>query len=83
MADGLRSQQEDDSGRGDWETRQTRQSSRSFRALRSFLSILELNVITCVYVEGLTVKETALVLRIGECGVKSMLWRITERFCDD
>lgn len=81
MADQTRKGKQDDGQRSDLSTRQARQDSPRVRALRSSLTKLELKVITCVYFEGLTVKETAFVLRIGEGGVKKILWNVTDRFC--
>lgn len=81
MAHELCREEQDDSGRGDWETRKAWTRSRRVRALRSEFSALQLKVVHLTYFEGMSVDETALVLRISESGVKKILWEVTDRFC--
>jgi DNA-directed RNA polymerase specialized sigma subunit len=83
MANRPRTQEQDDGERSDWQMRQALQNSSGTRALRSKLTKLEKTVITLIYSEGMTVRETASILRLGAGGVKTILWRVTERFCND
>lgn len=83
MAHGTRSKEPNDGERNDSDMRSPLQNPPGFKALCSQLTKLEITVITLIYSEGMSVREAARILRLGVGGVKVILWRVTERFCND
>ena len=53
--------------------------SEKYRVLQRNLTKLEKLVVCMIYVERLTVKETAVVLEVPVAAVKKILWDVTDR----
>jgi len=52
---------------------------KNYKTLIKNTTWLERHVIAIIYVEKMTVKETAHILEVPEAAVKKILWNVTDR----